>query len=562
MTADLEMIGGELRTFAEPQPPAGGPGLAALLHAVAEPGTTVLLAGPHAADLIEALDGAKVTALLRGHPDAESLAAAHSGVRVVCGSIDRLPAETFDLVVALAGLHRLISAEGAQLTWGETLGRLAGAVAPGGRLLVAAENPLGVHRLVAFAPAEDPNSDESWSPAASADASRPASAAQLRDALTAAGLAPVVAYAAYAVPHAPSLLVTGGALPLLPPGQLAASCADLSGPVLSDPRGIAADALRAGLAAGLAPSWLTLATKPDPSAGTPKAMPDGFLAEPGVTGDLRVALHVVVTGDGTLNRVPAATAALVHGPVTRDPARLVGAIPPGRLLAEVLLGHILRRDVPAVRGTLRAYAQWLEQAGDGAVFATVDRVVVDGDEHTPLDASWRWTEPVRTELVLAVALRDFAVTLITEGHPHGWPAGLDADGLTALLAGLAGRELGRTVLTEATALAATIASAVRGLTPQETADLREALATVGTGSVPLTVESHRELLLAAQAGRAEVIRLRAVLKRTEDWLADCERKLKDAQRGLTKLKESKAYDIGRKIVRPVRKLRRMLRGGK
>lgn len=559
MPANLKMIGGEMQSWSELAPLTGGPALAELLRAVVRPGASVLLAGPHRRDVLDALAGTQVTVLLRALTEAEAIAADFPHFRVVCGSVVKLPEETFDVVVALAGLPRLVSVEGAQPSWGEVLDRLARAVAPGGSLLMAAENPLGVHSLVAFGSPDDASSDEAWRPVGSTDSSRPSSVEQLRRAITAAGLTSSATYAGYPTPAAPVALVTEAMLSDMPAGVIAASCAAIPGPVLSDPRRIATEATRAGLAVALAPVWLTVATR-DASAGD--AAPDGVLAEVDIVPALRAPVRLNRAADGTLLRETTMTAPLVQGSVTREVSVLNGAVPAGRLLGEVLLGHVLRRDMTALRGALAAYADWLAGTGESAVFATVDRVLVDGDDHALLDPSWRWTAPVRPELALASAMRDLAVTLITEGHPHAWPASVDADGLTVVLAGLAGREIGRPVVTEATALTASVATTLRGLAPEETAALREALVTAGTGSVSLTVDSHREAVVAAEAGRAEVMRLRAVLTRTEGWLADSERNLKTTQRQLKTVKESRAYQIGLRITRPVNKVKRILRGGK
>nr|WP_296064050.1 hypothetical protein [uncultured Actinoplanes sp.] len=370
--------------------PAGGAALRCLLPAVS--GRT-LVAGPHAADLLDALAAAcpELTVLVRGVPDASSLTAryaGHPGVTVLCGSLEKLAAvPAYDTVVALDGLDRLVSAESEDLSWGETLALLAGVLRPSGRLLLAVENMFGLHRLVSL-PASPADTD--WVVAGEHDPSRPASPSRLRSHLASAGLSMVHDHAAY-----PGVLA--GRAFLDDPGLGGFLAATLSTAVtattdvLTDPRRLVTGALRSGLAADLAPAWIVLAGKG--SAGEP-SWPDAVIAS--ASGDVREI------------RLPAPD------------------LPRGRTLEDLLLAACQRRDLPSVRELLTA---WL--AGPAAGVPAGQVIVGPCGDHTALAAA---VDP-------RLALRLFAAEVIRGGHAGLWPAPTTEPELTALLAGMTGREL-------------------------------------------------------------------------------------------------------------------------
>jgi hypothetical protein len=160
---------------------------------------------------------------------------------------------------------------------------------------------------------------------------------------------------------------------------------------LADPARLATGALRHGLAAELAPAWILLA---GPAVAAPAALVDGDELRRGA--DRRW-----LRGQGS-------------------------PVPPGRTLADLVLAACGRRAMPAVRELLTAWQQ------SDAAGVPADRVVVDasGRCHGLAAAG----EPL-------VALRGFAATLIGGGFAHLWPSPADEAGLTALLAGMTGREV-------------------------------------------------------------------------------------------------------------------------
>ncbi|NGM14691.1 hypothetical protein ENC19_19535 [Verrucosispora sp. CWR15] len=454
--SEVHLLGGEMLGWsdldgAHGPGPVRGPGLAALLSVAS--GRT-LVVGPHDPQLLDALPSADLTVLVRGLPDAESLAdryADRSGVRVCCGGPEKLAGTApYDTVVALDGLERLDSVEGTQLTWGEAFDLLVSVLRPGGRLLLGAENPLGLHRLLAAPP---PSTDSDWAALGEYDDTRPAGPARLRARLTASGLRIGGVWAVFPSPIAPAALLdtelladpdlTGFLQAVLGdpavlgnqavPGDRAVH-GDGGGrtgdpgtgrdgpvpaaPLLADPARLAGSAVRNGIAGELAPAWVLLGERlPDPLTLT----------------DQTVAARAHLADDRT-KTVPPAALLMREGrlrEVRRDPAggwRFADgeAVPSGRTVEDLVVAATLRRDLPAVRALLTTWQS-------GAMAGTpADAVVV-----TPA-GTWHGlsgaTEPM-------FVLRRLASRLIDAGLADLWPAGE----LAAMLTTTAGRKPGSSV---------------------------------------------------------------------------------------------------------------------
>ncbi|MFI5494477.1 hypothetical protein [Actinoplanes sp. NPDC051859] len=384
----LRFIGGEMAGWSDPAP-AGGATYRCLvraLHPLLTAGSRVLVAGPHQPELIAALPAAAdVTCLIRGDRDAKALPPDRSNV--LCGSVAELT-DSFDVIIALDGVARLCTVEGPQYRWTESLQVLRRLIRPGGVLLLAVENELGVHRLVDRRPATSAPQDADWHPLGDYD-TKPSSPARLREHLAAAGLTASWLSTAWPLPATPTVLVAEPALrtdaadPAGTTGALAATVSAATGaafaglPVLSDPRRLAAAAVRGGIGPELAPALVVLA-----------------FHGPAQT----VTLPTVLVGDG-------------------PPA----ALPPGRMLEELLIGACLRHDLPTIR---RLLSEWTTRQPA----ATADNVLVDGDAFAVLD-------PTRPELTPEAAVRRFAATLLEGGYEHPWPA---TDDLAAILLAAAG----------------------------------------------------------------------------------------------------------------------------
>ncbi|MCO8273446.1 hypothetical protein M1L60_22900 [Actinoplanes sp. TRM 88003] len=407
------MIGGEMPSFTEDRPRAGG-ALFGLLAERLPADARVLIAGPHDDALIDAVAArSDVTCLIRSQPEAVALDG--RGRRVLCGSLAKLTGdEQYDAVVALDGLGRLCSVEGPQLDWAECLQALVRALRPGGTLLLTVENELGLHRLVDLTSATSAHTDSDWSPLGEFG-SKPGNPARLADRLTAEGLTAGWVGTAWPVPEAPALIATAEALRDGPADVLAALAASAAGrayagkEVLSDPRRLAAAAVRDGLGPEFAAAWVVTAHR-DPGPGVAATLPPVLVGDGPVT-------ELTPGRDGLWNR------RVLREVPGRDGSGGDGPLPRGRLLEELLLTACLRHDLPIVRRLLTGWAT--AQPG-----ATADNVVVHQDTYALLDPG----VPPQTDVI-----RRFAQTLLTGGYAHPWPAAVTLETLTSILHAAADR---------------------------------------------------------------------------------------------------------------------------
>ncbi|MFF5070417.1 class I SAM-dependent methyltransferase [Micromonospora olivasterospora] len=589
----IALPGGEMLAWSdlpEQRLPGGGP-LAALAERVVPAGARVLLAGPHDPALVERLAHARVTCLLRSWPDGVALAdRAGGGVSVVVGGPGGLPAgEAFDVVIAACGLDAIESVEGTRVGWDGLLERLAGALAPGGALLLRLDNPAGLDRLVAATPWYAGRDDADWVLGGALDAGRPANLDQLRDRLAGAGLATAGCFAAYPGAAAPTALVDAAALAGrgtsgLFDAVLHGACAGgfAGRPVLRDPARLAVDALHAGLGAALAPGWLVLARRGNDApeglpAGTATGLPVALVqtGPPGIG-----VVEVVASAVGWRWRVGGPVTATPDAPFAtreaawRDPSALTGPVPEGRLLRTVLLDTCLRRDLDALRRLLRGYADWLAGHADHAgrlggamALASPDNVVVaDAAGPAPvfavLDPSWRAADGWPVDVALARGLWRFAAALTTGGYAHPWPSTLDVAGLTVVLGGAAGRELDRVAVAAAVDAEVAVTAALRGLDGTARHALAEELRAVEPTAPPPGLDSHQQLREAWLRQKDELTRLAALLRWTEDLLTSRERALRRAEATINLLSGSLSYRVGRLAIAPARLAKRGARAAK
>ncbi|MDP9797800.1 hypothetical protein J2S43_006312 [Catenuloplanes nepalensis] len=564
----VHLIGGEAMACSDAEHAAGGAALELLAGAYAGAETRVLLAGPHTTALTDALADrcAAVTCLVRSHADARALARRHERnprVRVLCGSLDAFtPGAGHDLVLALGGLSRLHSPDGARLTWQAALDRLTGAVAGAGVLLLGVENPLGAHRLTAAGglPAPDPAEPVGHN----------ALVAWLRE----AGLHVAPSYAAFAEPARPTVLArtpeldaASGTVPLLAAEAAAAfGAATRRRPLLDDPRRLAGAALRAGMGAQLAPAWIVAAGRQPVCPREP--LPPAFVAGGAHAAHWDTAVAYERADDGQWSRRllsdSGATLRLV-GRVTRMPELLTGRVAPDRTLADLLLAACAEHDLPAVRRLLRGYADWLAGSPPSGhlAFATCDNVLTDGTRHELLDPSWHLSAPIPMDEVLARALRGFAVTLLTAGLPHPWPASLDVESLTVSLAAAAGRPLTREAVRAAVALECEIQAARWLLPEQAEQELRCELGTVTARHTALAARDWRAMTGAMDRLAAELAEARDEIAWWEERVRASNR---EHERHLHLYQNSRSFMVGRAVTAPLRlarqTVRRVSRSGK
>ncbi|WP_045739557.1 hypothetical protein [Actinoplanes rectilineatus] len=391
------LLGGEMPHWSDPEP-AGGAVLRAL--AAGAHGDT-LVVGPHSPELIAAITARHVTVLLRGVPDGEALPG-RPGLEVCCGSLEKLAAvPAYDTVVALDGLERTGSTESPGPSWADGLAQLLAVLRPGGRLLLGLANPVGVHDLLAGA--ADPG-DAQWSGPPGDDPTRPVGAAALRDRLRSVGLDPLREYAVFPSPRHPTVLLGTAALadPALT-GFLSSALrrtAPPPGPLLADPRPVAARLLRHGLAGAMAPGWVVVATKTGDSP-LPPARPSN--AASSVASSVAGLPETLIADGPVLRRLsPAPGRGWVHEDLAEDLLPVPRELPAGECLHDLLMVAGRGHDLPALRSLVTG---WRDGPAAGV---PADAVLVAPDgRYQPLAAPG---EP-------AEALRRFADAVRDEGLP-------------------------------------------------------------------------------------------------------------------------------------------------
>ncbi|GIJ27322.1 hypothetical protein Vqi01_24840 [Micromonospora qiuiae] len=604
----MRLPGGEMLTWSDrPGENADRP-LAALAARLVPAGARVLLAGAHDPAVLDALTHARVTCLLRGYRDAATVTGRADQV-VVAGSAGLPAGEEYDVVIAGAGLDAIESVEGPRLCWDEILARLAAALRPDGELLLRVPNPLGLHRLVAGDAWYAGRADAEWTVDGVLDTSRPANLDQARVRLATAGLGVVTCFAAYPRMDLTTALLATDQLSWRTTNALFdavlhdACTSGFAGRfVLADPARLAVDALHAGRAADLAPSWLVLARRTGTSRSTPTPADMGehvgahglpvALVRFGAVGStvvevidgasgwhwrrpephartepharpephVRAEPHARPEPHARTEPAPApyASRMVAH----RDPAAPDGPVPDGRLLRSLLLDGCLRRDTSRLRHLLRGYTDWLTgQADDGRLTGAValagaENLVVAGDRFAVLDPTWRADEPLPVDVVLARTLWRFSADLLTGGYAHPWTSTLDVAGLTVVLGGVAGRDLDRAVVDAAVETEAAVSATVRGLDADGPIRLAADLRAVTPTDPPPGPRSYQQLREAWLRQRDENTRLAAALKWTEELLTSRERALRRAEAKIDLLSGTLGYKAARLAITPARLARR------
>ncbi|NUW40789.1 hypothetical protein HT134_11655 [Nonomuraea rhodomycinica] len=641
---NVRLIGGEMLLWSDADAATDwrGAGLE-LVRRLVPPGGRVLVAGPHPKGLIGAVSGAasSVAVLVRSYPDACALGERHPALDVHCGRLRALTGvQPYDLVLALDGLERTHSAEEQAPPWRASLHALAALVAPGGRLVLAVPNDLGVDRFVDARPPDREGADGHWEPHGF-DPSHPGGPEALDAALEAAGLLPERCYAAYPSRRAPRALFGRELLREDLPEALTVPLTAPGGDTMlvADPLRLTRLAFRHGLGEHLAPLWLTVATRPR-SAAAPDAVtvPDAVTAghadgadrtaldadeplvtaaeedphgagvaveddaygldaadaeeapyasqvvaehayapdtviedacAPAVAAEHACAPDVVIEDDRAPDVVardawePAVEAEAprdvlpeglvevgraLHEVTATSTRRLPGGtarpIPRGRIVEEVLVEACAREDVRAVRDLLAALAAWVADGGD----APADNLVWDGERFTAITPVPAPGSPVPGRVVLCRILWRFAVRLLAAGHHHPWPWPLDAGQLALTLCGMAGQTCDQDDLDRARKLEAELGQ------PMGPAEL--------AGAAP----TYRDLLSARDrmteqltAALARIARLETKLSYRERELVRTRAKLRKSQRKSAALRRTLGYRLSRRLSRPRRAARKVLR---
>jgi hypothetical protein len=401
------MVGAEMLNWSDLEPPpgrltVGGPAASSLLDAVVGKAARVLLAGPHTLELIEQV-AARATAvdiLLRSFPDAEAVAERlrDRPARVFTGGLDRFGQEhgeaSYDVVVALDGMTRLLGTDSAALAWTDALRLLQSRVAPAGRLLLGAPNVFGLGRLLDV-PDQLPGDDE-WGRNLAGTAEPPGGLDEITAALADAGLALETRYDVFPNASAPELAFvrSGPAAKTLIARATARHYAGR--PTLADPYRLVADAVAAGHGTALAPGyWFVLRADTVPQAGTAPELPDRL----GIDSD----------------------------------------VPADELVEELLIAATRADDHQALRRTVKGYVDWLldtdhTTAAEGAA----DNVLTDGSSYTLLQDGTGTPGGTQEQLVVRHLAR-FVARAMAAGGRWPWPAGGTPRSQTVRLAAMAGK---------------------------------------------------------------------------------------------------------------------------
>lgn len=248
---DVSLVAGEMYDWTDDGPERGlarGTAWHALIAAALPVDGDVLVVGPHAASLVQAIAdvSARVTLLVRSSQDALALASELPGVEVVAGALDgyvAARATTHDAVVALDGLDRVLSTDSEPRTWRSTLDLAQQLVSDAGTLLVTVPGSFRLSDVLDARPAHLRHGDDEWVPLYS-DPSLPRSVREIGDLVPGATV-----LATYGPWDDPAALVP---VPDLPgPGALSAVLAQAVRTThrewLADPAEAATAAARAGL---------------------------------------------------------------------------------------------------------------------------------------------------------------------------------------------------------------------------------------------------------------------------------------------------------------------------
>lgn len=405
----------------------------AVLAQVARPEHRVVVLGPHCLDLIVGLADqvSALTVIIRSIPDAVTIGNAladREHVDVICADAATLAVqpEPYDVVVALDDLTRVWSSESEPTTWAAMYAATQALLAPGGTLLLAVENELGLAQLTSLHSRYTSDRDEDWSVTATFDDTRPRSSQALAQVAASAGHTQIlgalptwqeqtVLISEFDDASAPMTTLLG-ALTLGSPAYRR---------VGADPSRVTRAAVLSGRLAHLCSGWLLITgSAPVPSLATTTIIADD-LAD-------RAATYVEV-GERIVRRVPGA------------PDTELSISDDARLLSGLALDACAAQDLPGLRELLGRYRSWLvattEQ--DGTVPAAysdtrLDNVLLDSPGSVNFTALTPGDHAVEVDTATWSALADLVLVIRARGARHPWPVATDDATMLATLGAMVG----------------------------------------------------------------------------------------------------------------------------
>ena len=417
----------------------------------------VLFLGPHDATLVQQVAGvaASTEVVLRSLGDAEQLRAQVDGaVTVSVGAFDAFTGTDYDLVVALDGLDRLLSAEEPPLAWDRLLDKVLSLPGAAGRILLALGNEAGLDRLLSAAPT-DLDDDAHWPGGRVVDDVVPLGFAELTDALARRDGWAFTARACFGRRSSPTVVAPAYVVDALRHDPRFGALLDRaawetsgSAAPVHEPSRLARTMLRHGQGVDAAPIWLF-----DGQRGAAPQRPDEVLWLDRHTGGPSLLAGIDVSAPvwrrTLLEAVPDSHVGLG---VERHPAALEGEIPAGRLVFEQLAEAVGVQDLDTVGQLVRGYRDWLA-AGATTTGADEEAVLLVDPEKAPVtldnlldteaglvvfDPSLRALDAAPLEQVLLRTLFVAADDLVRLGRRSPWPAGYDARHIAVALANAAG----------------------------------------------------------------------------------------------------------------------------
>lgn len=531
----------------------------------------------------------------------------------------------YDVVMALDGIPRLFAADSVDLPWAETVAMLRRLVKPGGHLVLGVGNAMGLDQLLDADASVKPPADDKWPTSTDADVTPPPGLNAVKAVLAANELVVREHYAVFPRASKTSLMVHEHTLAGSEGDEvlsILASSAFANGmgdkPVLTDPRRLAREMVRHGMGMQLAPGWLFVTQVADPAGETATAAPEqtgleaeneaiqsaarqaaeasGSVGFPDalITDNLEhpywaVVLELGRDAEGSWHRdlidVGRSTHVRAAGHLQREPAKLIGRVPGGTLLEERFLTACRHDDLNALRRLVRGYAEWLHDQAEfaawkdpwssdaagvserlvvpgGAVFATFENVMLDGDKHELLDASWSTTLQIPYEIALTRALRRFGYRVLAGGLRHPWPNGMSPNRLTVTLASMVGVTVTPHLLERSARLEVELEGQQRNNTEVGDQQLYFELQTMGEqpmGTEPGQPRGYREALATVGQLSTELSEAQNQIEWLDATVQLREDQLRRERKISSDIKNSMSFAIGNSLTTPFRAIFKMFR---
>ncbi len=444
----VEVVRGEMQPWSDyngKRGAVGGPVLRALLNDVLPAGARTLIVGPHAADLVSVVveKASSATMLVRSVSDATSLAEQFADLEVIAGALDGLAGTTYEVVVAVDGLDRVLGYDSDDLSWAQRLDALAELCTPSTVLVLGLENEFSLTALLDRRPPAERHGDDEWRPLHD-DPTRPVSAVQLASELSRVGHPLQTVYATYANKTLLAVDTAATARPGSLPTRLATTALESTDVPLLTPIAEAIETVsRAGLLASTSSGWLAMTTPAKhaiytvsgPATLTATQTPTGWTTTASTTPPVVEASAAAAGGAGAGS--PAAIGAAAHPAdgVSFDVSAIPSVVPGGVSVETLLLRLAAAEDVPGFRSLAGRLGEWA-LAQSGRVVLRWDDVVVDGDSFAFGVSGW--TADASREDLLAAAWVRFHDRLINNHRRHPWPPWMVGDDLVSTWLAMSG----------------------------------------------------------------------------------------------------------------------------